>query len=86
MKFIIGGNLNKILRTYSLRTLFSSWIFLGNFTQAFIISGLFRASTTCFTHRETDGCETAVNKLWPTGDWYEPVAKKFNAIRIYNTP
>lgn len=56
-------------------------MFAGNFTQVFITSGWLRASTISFTHRETDGCETALNILYPTGDWYEPVPKKFNAIR-----
>lgn len=67
---------------YSLRISVISFRFFGNLTHSLNISGWLSASTTSLIQRDTVGCDKAANRLFPIGDWYEPVAKKFNVTKI----
>jgi len=53
----------------------------GNLTQTLNISGRFNAATTSLIQRNTVGCDRAINRLLPIGDWYEPVARKFKVTK-----
>jgi len=72
----------KKFKSYPLRISVSSFRLLGNLTHLSNISGRFSASTTSLIQRDTDGCDKTINLLLPVGDWYDPVAKKFNVTRI----
>lgn len=53
----------------------------GNLIHLLKISEWLSADTISFTHRDTVGWDTEVKRLLPTGDWYDPVPKKWRAIK-----
>lgn len=75
----------KITVSYSFRSLINSLMLFGNLTHLWNTSSQFNAFTTSSTQRETLDWETAVKRLLPTSDWYEPVAKKFKATKTYKS-